>query len=266
MKTIPTTMAISPLAQLKRHSVRWSFWLLASAVYLATPPLVQAQNVRLHGALTLSKFITEQQAAVETDSGLKMEVIGNGSGRGLSDLASGQADIALLAGSLPGVASALNKEKPGSVNIDGLQGVSLFSVKLLLVVNPAAGVKSVTAAQARDIFTGKVVNWKDVGGADQPVKVVLPVPGDGARVAAQEQLLNGVDFAANAIVRNSSKDIAPVIGQLPGSVSFLSEKNVAGLGVLTCDKELQMPLLLVTKGEPAGDVKKIVEALKRIIK
>jgi len=266
MKITSTLIAALKLAQLKTLSLSWSVLLLASAVYLAGPLTAQAQNVRLHGALTLSKLIAEQKTTLETQTGLKLEVIGNGSGRGLSDLAGGQADIALLSGSLQGVAKAVNQEKPGSLNTDGLQGVSLGSVKLLLVVNPAAGVKSVTAAQARDIFTGKVANWKDVGGADQPVKVVLPVAGDGARVTVQEQLLNGVDFIASAIIRNSSKDIAPVIGQLPGSISFLSEKNATGLSVLACDQEVQMPSLLVTKGEPAGDVKKVVEALKQIIK
>jgi phosphate transport system substrate-binding protein len=220
----------------------------------------------VHGALTLSKLVTEQKAALETQTGLKLEIVGNGSGRGLADLAGGQADIALLSGPLNGVAAALNGEKPGTVDVTGLRGVSLPGVKLLFVVNPSAGVKSLTEAQARDVLSGKTANWKEVGGADLPIKVVLPVAGDGARVTVQEQVLNGADFVKDAIVRNSSKDIPPVIGQLPGSVSFLSEKNATGLTTVAYEKDLQMPSLLVTKGEPAGEVKKVVEAVKGIIK
>jgi phosphate transport system substrate-binding protein len=233
---------------------------------LIGPAPLGAQTVRVHGATTLSKILTEQQPALEAQTGLKLEIVGNGSGRGLTDLIAGQADIAMLAGSVTGIADALNKEKPASVDASGLQGTPLPSVKLLFVINPSAGVKSFTEAQARDVFTGKVANWKEVGGADLSVKVVLPAVGDGARVTTQEQVLGGADFVKDAIVRNSSKDIPPVIGQLPGSVSFLSEKNAAGLTTVAYEKDLQMPSLLVTRGEPAGDVKKVVDAVKGIIK
>ena len=249
---------------MKKHLVITTAMLL-SALCLATSPL-QAQLVRLHGATTLAKLITDQKAALETQTGVKLEIVGNGAGRGLLDLAGGQADVAMLAGSLKGVAEAMNKEKPGSVDITGFKETPLTSMKLVFAINPAAGVKSVTEAQARDLCTGKITNWKEAGGADVPVKLVLAFAGDGARVSLQEQLLNGADFAKDAILRNSSKDIPPVLGQLPGSFSCLSEKNATGLTTVTCDKDIQMPMLLVTKGEPAGDAKKVTEAIKGAIK
>ncbi len=240
---------------------------LAAAVALfSTPTTSNAQTVRLHGAVTLSKLISDQQAALESKAGVKLEVVGNGSGRGLTDLAAGQADIAVIAGSLKGVAQAVNQEKPGSVDPAGMKETAVNSVKLVLVVNPANGVKALTEAQARDLFSGKITNWKDVGGADQPVKIVLPFVGDGSRVIVQEEMLKGGDFAKDAIVRNSSKDIPPVIAQLPGAISFVSAKLAEGLAAATYEKDLLMPNLLVTKGDPAGDVKKVVDAVKSVIK
>lgn len=227
---------------------------------------LEAQTVRIHGGVTLCKFVTEQKAALESQTGLKLEVVGNGSGRGLADLVGGQADIAVIAGSVKGVAAVLNEEKAGSVDAATLNGTLINRVKLEIVVNSGVGVKSLTEAQARDIFTGKIANWKEVGGADVPVKVVLPFAGDGARVLIQEDLLQGAEFAKNPIVRNSSKDIPAVISQLPGAVSFLSTKNMENLTTVACDKDLQMPNLLVTKGEPAGDAKKVIEAIKAVIK
>lgn len=240
--------------------------LLVLAGCLISPASLGAQTVRLHGSITLAKIITEQKASIEGQTGLKLEIVGNGSGRGLSDLAGGQADVALAAGSIQGVADAMNKEKPGSLDVTGLQATPLPSVALVFVINPSAGVKALTEAQARDVLTGKTANWKEVGGADMPIKVVLPVAGDGVRVAVQEQILNGTDFIKDAILRNSAKDIPPVISQLPGSISFLSDKNASGLTTVACEKHLQMSQLLVTKGEPAGDVKKIVDSVTAIIK
>jgi len=137
---------------------------------------------------------------------------------------------------------------------------------MLFVINPSAGVKSLTEAQAREVLTGGVTNWKDVGGADLPIKVVLPFAGDGVRVTVQEQILNGADFVKDAVLRNSAKDIPPVIKQLPGSVSCLSEKNATGLTTVEYEKPIHISTLLVTKGEPAGDIKKVVDAVKGLVK
>ena len=249
-----------------KNAISLSLVLGTTVCWLNCPASLNAQTVRLHGAVTLSKLISDQKAALETQTGLKLEIVGNGSGRGLAALAGGEAEIAMLAGSVKGVAAAMNKEKPGSVDIAGLKDTPLPGVKLAFVIHPSAGVKSLTEAQVRDLLSGKAARWKDAGGADVPVKVVLPFAGDGARVTVQEVVLNGADFAKDAILRNSSKDIPAVIKQLPGSISFLSERNAEGLTTVGYEKDLQMPLLLVTKGDPAGDVKKVVDSVKGALK
>ena len=222
-----------------------------------------AQTVRLHGSVTLEKLLTPKKQALETQTALKLEIIGNGAGRGLSDLANGRAEIALMAGPLKGVAAAMNKDKPGSVDITGITEIPVSNVKIAFITHPSANVKALTAAQGRDLLTGKTTNWKQVGGADLPVKVVLAFPGDGARITTQEVLLQGADYVSTAIMRNSGKDIAVVVAQLPGACGILSSKNVEGsVTTVTLDKEVVMPLQLATKGEPSGDVKKVVDAVK----
>lgn len=221
-----------------------------------------AQTVKLHGAVTLEKLLTAQKAAIETQSGVKIEVVGNGTGRGLVNLCSGQADVALVGGPLKGAADAMNSEKAGSVDIAGLKEIPVTKMKLACVTHPSAGVKSLTEAQARDIFSGKVTNWKDVGGADQPVKIVMAFAGDGARTSVQAQLLKGEEYPKSMIVRNSAKDIPVVIAQMPGACTLLSPKNIEGnITEVALEKEVSMPLYMVVKGEPSGDVKKVVEAV-----
>lgn len=208
-----------------------------------------------------------QKATVESQTGLKLEIVGNGAGRGLVDLSGGQADIAMIGGSLKGVAGVMNKEKAGSVDASGMKEIPISSVKLVTITHPGVGVKSLTEAQLRDVLTGKAANWKDVGGPDLPVKVVLPFTGDGGRITTQETLLGGAAFAPGAVVRNSAKDICVVVAQLPGACAVLSVKNVEGnVTTVGMEKELPMPLQFVVKGEPAGDIKKVVEAVKGAVK
>jgi phosphate transport system substrate-binding protein len=228
---------------------------------------LNAQTVRLHGATSLEKLFAAQKAALESQSGVKLEIVGNGAGRGLADLSSGQADIAMIAGPLTGVAEAMNKEKPGSVDASGLKEFPLTSVKLAFITHPSVGVKSLTEVQTRELLSGKITNWKDAGGADLAVKVVVPFAGDGSRITLQENLLKNAVFTPTAILRNSAKDIALVVSQVPGACAFISVKNVEGnVTTVTTEKEIPMPLLLAVKGEPSGDVKKVLDAAKALIK
>ncbi len=222
-----------------------------------------AQTVKLHGAVTLEKLVTAQKAAIETQSGVKIETVSNGTGRGLVNLCSGQADIALVGGPLKGAADAMNKEKAGSVDTASLKEIPVTKMKLACVTHPSVGVKTLTEAQARDVFSGKATNWKEVGGADQPIKVVMAFAGDGARTSVQEFLLKGEEFPKSMIVRNSAKDIPVVVAQMPGACSILSLKNIEGnITTVPLETEINMPLILVVKGEPSGDVKKVVEAVQ----
>lgn len=215
----------------------------------------------------MGKMLTENKADLETKTGMKFEIVGNGSGRGLSDLSGGLADVAMIGGSLKGVADAANKEKPGSVDVAAMKEIPLTSIKIAVVTHPGVGVKSLTGDQVKDVFSGKVTNWKEVGGADLPVKVVVPFAGDGARISIQDALLKDTEFSKAAITRNSAKDIAVVISQLPGSCSFITVKNVEGqIATVAVDKELMMPMQFVTKGEPGAELKKAIDAAKAVIK
>jgi len=220
----------------------------------------------LHGAITMGKLVSAQKQAIEAQAGVKLELLANGAGRGLTDLCAGQAEIALMGGSLKGVSEAMNKEKPGSVDISGLKEIPLTKVKVAFITHPGVGVKSLTDAQARDILTGKVTNWKEVGGADLPVKVVLAFAGDGARVTMQEALLKDATYLKTAIQRNSAKDISLVVSQLPGACGTLSVKNIdATVASVALEKDVEMPMSFVVKGELAGDVKKVVDAATALI-
>jgi phosphate transport system substrate-binding protein len=248
----------------RAHTVFFSLTLVSLA--LIAPRCMAADTVRFHGAVTMSKIVTEHMPALEAQTGIKLEVVGNGAGRGLADLGAGNADIAMLAGSLKGVADAVNAEKPGSVDTAGMKDYPIAGMDIVFVAHPAVGIKTLRESQAKDLLSGKVVNWKEIGGADQAVKVVLPFAGDGARVTIKEEVMKGSSFAPDAIVRSTSKDISPIISQLPGSLSFLTKKNAVGLEPLAFEKPIVMSQSFVTQGEPSGDIQKVLDAVLKMLK
>lgn len=240
---------------------------LCCAVMATTLLTASAQTtVRLHGATSPAKILQPKKEAIEAKTGTKLEIVGNGSGRGLTDLIAGSADVAMVGASLKATAAVMNKEKPGSVDVAGLTEIPLSKIKLLVISHPGNGVKSLTLNQLADVFSGKVSNWKEVGGSDLPIKIVLPFVGDGARTSVQDQVLNGGDYAKSAVLRNLSKELSPVVAQLPGACSFVSAKNVDGnVSVISIDKELFMPMVFVVKGEVSGEIKKVVDEARPLL-
>ena len=65
-----------------------------------------------------------------------------------------------------------------------------------MVVNPSVtGITNLTTQQASDIWTGKITNWKDIGGPDQAIVLILRPASSGTRATFKKIVLNGADEA-----------------------------------------------------------------------
>ena len=226
-----------------------------------------AQTVRLHGGTGPAKALLARQVALEKQAGVSVEIVGNGAGHGLADLAKGEADIALLAGPLEGVAADINLDQPGVVSTAGLVVTPANSAPAIFCTHPGVGLKSIGDAQLRDVLSGKITNWKDVGGPDLPIKLVLATRGDGARVTFQTQFLQGAPYLATAIVRATGKDVTAIVAKLPGACAVVGKYNLTGeVASVSLESPCVITWALVTKGIPAGDIKKVVEAATPMLK
>ena len=137
----------------------------------------QAAEMKVSGAAAVANAIVmPNKAAIEKDAGLTLNVVVNGDGNGVKDLFDGKVDVVMIAAPIKITEAALNKVKPGSVSVDGFEVAPIGAIGIKFIVNAANPVKSLTEAQLKDIFTGKITSWKDVGGADQPILVIAEAP------------------------------------------------------------------------------------------
>jgi phosphate transport system substrate-binding protein len=207
-------------------------------------------------------------------------VTGGGSGTGISALISGTCDIAN--------ASRTIKEK--EIALARQRGINPYEIKvgldgLAVVVNPANPVSKLTLQQLADIFTGKVSNWKEVGGKDQKIVILSREVNSGTHVYFKEHVLrrgdpNGKEeFSPSALLLPSSQAIADEVSQNPDAIGYygmgyISNKQKPIMvakdeksqyetpsieNVVNGKYPISRPLLVYTNGQPQGLVKKFVD-------
>ena len=234
------------------------------AVVLVGAPLASAQSVvKVTGSTTINAILFQpHKSDIEKGAGVSIEVIGNSSSRGLTDLVGGRSDIAMISSPLAEIAQKVNEKTPGAVDASGLREFKIGESRLVFIVHPTNPVKSLTLAQLRDVFAGKVTNWKELGGADAPIAVVTEGPGNGMRTTIEDKIMGGVPFTSQARVVVNAPQMPVIVKQLPSAIAFATPKVAEGSGVtiVKTDKPIVQSLFLVTKGAPSPTLTKVVEA------
>ncbi|WP_180793816.1 substrate-binding domain-containing protein, partial [Oenococcus oeni] len=95
------------------------------------------------------------------------------------------------------------------------------------VVNKDINVSNLSMKQLRDIFTGKITNWKDVGGPDMAITVVNRSSGSGTRTVFEDSVLKG-ETAVKAQEQDSNGTVQKIISSTPGSISYLASGYISG--------------------------------------
>jgi len=146
---------------------------------------------------------------------------------------------------------------------------------LVVIVHPSNPVDSLTLAQVRDIFSGRVTDWKQLGAPPGKIQIVGREADDaGVRVMFQEMVMKGLPQAKDAIPLESSSLIEKEIESNASGVAVtgvssavLRKVKILKLDGVAAGKKsladgsypLVRPLYLVTKGAPEGEVKRFID-------
>lgn len=145
-------------------------------------------QLRVIGSTAVEPTMTELRSAYATDcTRADITIAANGSLSGVQDLVELGAKDAKAASHVIAMSDGAAADAPN------LSGESVAVVMFAVVVNRAADVTALTAAQLRDIYSGKATNWNQVGGKDLPIRMVSRVgPNSGSRRVFREKVLGGI--------------------------------------------------------------------------
>ncbi len=244
------------------HELGWRKLALAALALGAFATPAAAGQVRLHGATTVvDRVIEPNRAAVERSTGLSLEVVGNATGKGLVDLHEGRCDAALVSEPME-IAVAAAARAGRQVDPAKLQFHVVAKDTIVFVVHPSNPVKALTWEQLRDIHTGKIKNWREVGGRDQPITVFSDTPTGGTRAMIKATVMGGQDYARSVVALTAGKKVADMVAADPTGIGGLGKGFVDSRTKTVQTKVLERPLGVVTIGAPSPAVKAVVDAFK----
>lgn len=207
-------------------------------------------------------------------------VTGGGSGTGIASLLNGTCDIA----------ETSRRMKPKEIKLAEKRGIHPVEFKVALdgiavVVHPDNPVDKLTLSQLKDIFTGRITNWKELGGKDSKIVVLSREVNSGTHVYFKEHVLRGGDpnsreeFCSQALLMPSSQAIADEVAQNLQAIGYygmgyigprqkamaIAKDEKSSYILPTIDNVIKgtypisRPLFMYTNGEPKGLVKNFLD-------
>ena len=238
---------------------------LITAGLVAVCALAQAQDkLVLDGSTTvgpIAKAFAEYY--MRQNPGVNITVSESGSGNGAKALLNGTCDIADLSRDLKDSERKAMEEK----GVKPVAHVVAYDA-LPVIVHPSNKVKGLTVDQVRDIYTGKITNWKDVGGSDMSIVVISRDTNSGTFESFKELVLGkDAKICEGAEYTGSNGGVRQRVQMTKGAIGYAGlgfvDRTVKALeinGVVPCAETvigktypIARELFMFTNGAPAPD-------------
>jgi phosphate transport system substrate-binding protein len=260
---------------------KWMFVLAAVVLVTSGCGAKETNSIQVKGSDTMVNLGQAwAEKYMEQNPGDFIAVTGGGSGTGLSSLIGGSCEVAMSSRDIKDKEIGLAQQKginPNEIKV-ALDG-------LAVVVNPNNPLDKITLAQLADIFTGRVTNWKEIGGNDEQIVILSREVNSGTHVYFKEHVLRKNDpasqeeFAPTALMLSSSQAIADEVAGNAAAIGYYGmgyisakQKTLAVAKDETSEFEaptienvingkypISRPLFLYTNGAPEGLVKKFID-------
>lgn len=242
---------------------------VAGLALIAGTPLAAEKTITIKGSTTVLPIA---QACAETFMNshldISISVQGGGSGVGITSIIDGTADIGDASRPAKDKEFAKARENGFELyeNVVAMDGIAV-------IVHPSNPLSALTKEQIKNIYTGNISNWKDLGGKAGKIVVVSRDSASGTFETFNELALDGEKVRPDALLNASNKAVATTIATTPQAIGYIGlgylSNEVKGLkvdnvdptkaNVLNGSYSLSRKLFMYTRGEPKDAVKTFLD-------
>ncbi|MFH1952319.1 MAG: PstS family phosphate ABC transporter substrate-binding protein [Pseudomonadota bacterium] len=226
--------------------------------------IVLAGNIVIKGSTTVLPIAQKvAEIYMKEHPNVKISISGGGSGNGIKALIDGSTDIA--------DSSRFIKTKEVQLAVQKGAYPVPFAVAhdcIVPVVHPSNSIVNITMSQLKDIYMGKIKNWKEIGGPDRPIVVISRDTSSGTYEVWHEKVLKKNRVFPGALLQASNGAISQVVAKNKNAIGYIGlgylNKDVKALMVnritgsvettLNGTYSISRPLFMFTPGWPKGDV------------
>jgi phosphate transport system substrate-binding protein len=207
---------------------------IAQSVFAAKPISIKGSDTMvIMNARLAETFMSKQPGTV-------IQVTGGGSGVGIAALINGTTDIA--ASSRPIKTSEIDKLKARFATTGNTYPIARDGLSVYL--NASNAVKELTLAQIKDIYTGKVTNWKQVGGKDAPIVLYSRENSSGTYAYFKDNVLIGKDFSPRAQTLQGTAGVVNAVAKDPNGIGYGGAAYAKGIRFAAVKKDEKSPAIL----------------------
>lgn len=241
---------------------------LAAAFLLLATTAFADTTIKVDGSTTVLPIMQKVvEAYMKAHPDVKISVSGGGSGNGIKALIDGGTDIAMASRAMAQKEIDLAKSK----NVNPNQIVCAIDA-IVPVVNPANKLAEINLAQLKDLYTGKITSWKDLGGAG-PVVVISRDTSSGTYETWEHLVMQKARVFPGALMQASNGAVVQAVSKNKNAIGYV------GLGYLDASTKplkvdgieptaenaksrkypISRELYLYTNGTPSGAAKGLVD-------
>jgi len=259
-----TSWIVSARAHWMRRLTTAAALTLSAAAFMSQ---AVADTLIVQGSSTLNRRLFERhQADVEQLSGHELTIIPNRTMLGLIALLEGRAHLGMISSPLQNEVAALEKLMPGLAD-NRLQAHEVMATRVGLGVHPSNPVRKASLEQMKQILLGKITKWSELGGKDEPIRIVLVGSGGGVAGTVESVLLGGQRVSApNVLYVKTAVQLVQVTEQEPnalgiGQIYLIKQR---GIPEIATERPIEQSLGFVTLGDPTPAMKAVIDAARQV--
>lgn len=236
-----------------------------------SPMIFNPISLKISGSTTVHNHVIRQhEQAVEKQTGYNLQVYPSSSGRGFTDMAKGESDIAMISSDLLSIIEKLNLTSQNFL----LRDYTVYPLDKMYIdflVHPDNPIETLSPNDIVNILTGTIKDWEHFGLSLGEIKVVTEHETGGMYTLVEKELLDGGAITDSALMLQNSPQVAKVMSQLPNGFGFLSSSFENSLSatlksVSYGTDRLEQDLFFVTKKQENPHIKNVIDSFKTLNK